>query len=78
MHTNYPLRLYHVPFHKLTVKKKLVNVKISREKFTDIKTFTIFATKTNKGSTQGKLIDAITLSIRHYVTQIDYKEFPFI
>ena len=21
MHTNYPLRLYHVPFHKLTVKK---------------------------------------------------------
>ena len=53
-------------------------MKISREKFTDIKTFTIFATKTNKGSTQGKLIDAITLSIRHYVTQIDYKEFPFI
>ena len=77
MHTNYPLRLYHVLFHKLTVKK-LVSVKISREKFTDTKTFTIFATKTNKGSTQGKLIDAITLSIRHYVTQIDYKEFPFI
>lgn len=77
MHTNYPLRLYHVPFHKLTVKK-LVNVKISREKFTDAKNIRYLCNENNKGSTQGKLIDAITLSIRHYVTQIDYKEFPFI
>ena len=48
MHTNYPLRLYHVPFHKLTVKK-LVNVKISREKFTDTKNIHYLCNENKQG-----------------------------